>query len=92
MQLTVDEIIDILDLKYISRKGIGFSLNPSICEVFDLNNTLKYILPDNVKVIVTIDDVRLKSILKTNQNFFFTEKCFFLHIFRFYSITFLSAR
>ena len=74
MQLTYDEIIDVSDLKYIPTKRTGYSLNPSIYEVTDLNNTLKYILPDNVKVNVTIDDVRLKSNLKTNQTLFFTEK------------------
>ena len=61
-QLTFDEIIDILDLKCIPTKRTGFSLNPGVYGVVDLNNTLKYILPDNVKVNVTIDDVRLKSI------------------------------
>ena len=39
----------------------------------DLNNTLKFILPDNVKVSVTIDDIRLKSNLKTNQTLILTE-------------------
>ena len=58
MQLTYDEIMDILDLKYIPTKRIGYSLNPGIYEVVDLNNSLKYTLPDNVKIIVTIDDVR----------------------------------
>ena len=77
MQLTNDEILDILDSKYISTKRIGFSLNPGIFEIVDLNNTLKYILPDNVKVSVTIDDVRLKSNLKINQTLSFTEKSFF---------------
>ena len=77
MQLTYNEIIDILDLEYIPTKRIGYSLNPGIYEVVDLNNTLKYILPDNVKINVTIDDVRLKSNLKTNQTLIFTEKSFF---------------
>ena len=80
MQLTYDEIIDILDLKYIPTKRTGYSLNPGIYEVVDLNNTLKYILPDNVKVSITIDDIRLKSNLKTNQTLIFTEKCFFYMI------------
>ena len=40
MQLTYDELIDILDLKYIPTKRIGYSLNPGIFEVVDLNNTL----------------------------------------------------
>ena len=80
MQLTYDEIIDVLDLKYISTKRIGFSLDPGIYEIVDLNNTLKHILPDNVKVNITIDDIRLKSNLKTNQTLIFTEKSFFYTI------------
>ena len=80
LQLTYDEIIDILDLKYIPTKGTGYSLNPGIYEVVDLNNTFKHILPDNVKVSVTIDDVRLTSNLKTNQTLIFTEKSFFYTI------------
>ena len=60
MQLTYDEIIDVLVLKYIPTKRTGYRLNPGIYEAVDLNNTLKYILPDNVKVSVTIDYVRLK--------------------------------
>ena len=53
MQLTYDEIIDIVDLKYISTKRTGYSLKPGIYEVVDLNNTVKSFLPDNVKVTVT---------------------------------------
>ena len=53
MKLTYDEIMDILDLKYISTKRIGFSLDPGIYEIVDLNNTLNHILPDNVKINIT---------------------------------------
>ena len=80
MQLTYAEIIDVLNLIYISTKRIGYSLNPGIYEVVDLNNTLKHILPNNVKVSVTIDDIRLKSSLKINQTLIFTEKSFFYTI------------
>ena len=80
MRLSYDEIMDILDLKYIPTKRTGYSLNPGVYEVIDLNNTLKYILPDNVKVSVTIDDIKLKSNLKTNQTLIFTEKSFFYTI------------
>ena len=83
MRLTYDEIMDILDLKYIPTKRTGYSLNPGSYEVVDLNNTLNYILPDNVKVSVTIDDVRLKSNIKTNQTLIFTIKSFFHTIFGF---------
>ena len=77
MQLTYDEIIDVLDLNYFSTKRIGFSLDRGIYEVVDLNNTLKYILPDNVELKIKIDDIRLKSKLKINPTLLFTEKSFF---------------
>ena len=48
--------------------------------MIDLNNTLKHILPNNVKVNITIDDIRLKSNLKANQILIFTEKSFFYTI------------
>ena len=41
MQLTYDEIIEVLDLKYIPTKRIGFSLNPGTYEIGDINTTLK---------------------------------------------------
>ena len=80
MRLSYDEIMDRLDLKYVPTKRTGYSLNPGIYEVNDLNSTLKYVLPDNVKVSVTIDDIELKSNLKTNQTIIFTEKSFFYTI------------
>ena len=78
MRLSYNEIMDILDLKYIPTKRTGYSLSPGIYEVVDLNNTLKHILPDNVKISITIDDIRLKSNLKINQTLIFTERsCFY---------------
>ena len=80
MRLSYDEIMDRLDLNYIPTKRTGYSLNPGIFEVVDLNITLKQILPNNVKVNITIDDIRLKSNLKINQTLIFTEKSFFYTI------------
>ena len=80
MRLSYNEIMNILDLKYIPTKRTGYSLNPDIYEVVDLNNTLKHILPNNVKVNITIDDIRLKSNLKINQTLIFTERSFFYTI------------
>ena len=80
MRLSYDELMDILDLKYIPTKRTGYSLNPGIYEKIDLNNTLKHILPHNVKVNITIDDIRLKSNLKINQTLIFTERSFFYSI------------
>ena len=39
MRLSCDEIMDILDLNYIPTKRAGYSLNPGIYEVVDLNNS-----------------------------------------------------
>ena len=83
MQLTYDEIMDILDLKYILTKRTGYSLNRGVYKVVDLNNTSKHILPESVIVSVTIDDVRLKSILKNYQTLIFTNKSFFYTILMF---------
>ena len=80
MRLSFDEIMNILDLKYTPTKRTGYSLDRGIYEVIDLNNTLKYILPNNVKVNITIDDIRLKSNLKINQTVIFTERSFFYTI------------
>ena len=80
MRLSYDEIMDILDLNYIPAKRTGYSLNPGIYEVVDLSNSLNHILPNNVKVNITIDHIRLKSNLKINQTLIFTEKSFFYTI------------
>ena len=80
MHLTFDEIINILDFKYTPTKRIGYSINPNIYNVVDLNNTLKKILPDNVKICVTIDERKYKTNLKTNQTLIVTNKSFFYTI------------
>ena len=79
-RLTYDEIIDILDLKYIPTKRIGYSIEPNIYNVVDLNKILKNILPDNVKIDITIDERKYKSDLKINQTLIFTNKSFFYTI------------
>ena len=80
LQLSYDEIIDIFDLKCIPTKRIGYSLKPNIYQIGDINNTLKNILPDNVKISVTIDEKIYKTNLKTNQTLIFTNKSFFYTI------------
>ena len=76
MQLTNDDMMDILDLNFIPTRKRCFSLNPGICEVTDLNKTLKYISPDNVKVSITIEDIRRKSNLSNDQTLKFTRISF----------------
>ena len=80
MQLTYDEIINILDLKYISTKRIGYSVEPNIYNIVDSNKTLKNILPNNVKINITIDERKYKTDLKINQILLFTNRSFFYTI------------
>ena len=80
MRLSYDEIMDILDLKYIPTKRMGYSIEPNIYNVVDLNETLKNILSTNVKIDVTIDERKYKTDLKINQTLIFTNKSFFYTI------------
>ena len=79
-KLTYDEIMDILDLKYIPTKRTGYSMEPNIYNVVDLNKTFKNILPDNVKINISIDERKYKTDLEINQTLIFTNKSFFYTI------------
>ena len=79
-KLTYDEIMDMLDLKYIPTKRTGYSIEPNIYNVVDLNKTLINILPNNVKINITIDERKYKTDLKINQTLIFTNKSFFYTI------------
>ena len=83
IQLIYKEITVVLDFKLIPSKRIGYSLKPGIYEITNINKTLKYILLDNVKVKITSDDIRLKTILNNNQTLLFTKKSFFCTILAF---------
>ena len=58
-QLTYNAIIDVLDLKFISTTTTGYTLPPGMCEIIDNKFMLKSLLPKEVKVNITVDDVRL---------------------------------
>ena len=69
-----------LDLKYIPSKRINFSLQAGIHYISDLNKTLRYFSPNNVKVGITIEDIRLKCNIKINVILIFPGKSFFYTI------------
>ena len=75
-QLTHHEIVDILDVKHIAGSTKGYTLEPGIYKIIDINFMLKFLLHKEVKVNITIDDVRLKSNLTTNKTNRFTKKLF----------------
>ena len=80
MELTYSEIESILDMNFINKSTTGYTLPPGIYEISDINSILKSSLPDEVKVNVTIDDIRLKSNLTTNKTIRFTKRSFFYTI------------
>ena len=58
-EVTYDELKDVSDKKYTSATSIGCCLLPGTYENSDPNLMLKSILPDDVKVYITIADIRL---------------------------------
>ena len=76
MELTYDEIVDILDIKYIPGSTIGYTLPPGLYEISDINLMLKSLVPNGVKVKITNDAIRLRSNLTTNKTIRFTKKSF----------------
>ena len=77
LQLTYDEIVDILDVKYISGSARGYTIPPGLYNVSDINSVIKSIHPDKVKVNFTIDEIKLKSNLATKKAIKFAKKSFF---------------
>ena len=77
LRLTYDKIIDILIVKHIAGSTIGYTLPPGVYESSDFNLILKSSLSGKVKVILTFDDLRLKSNFTTNKTIRFTSKSFF---------------
>ena len=74
MGLTYGEIEFILDMKYFDASSTGYTLLPGLYEISDLNLMLKSLLPNEVKVNITIDDNKIRSNLTTNKTIKFTRK------------------
>ena len=76
MELTYDEILDILDEKCIAGSTIGYTMPAKVYEISDFILMLKSVLRNKVKVNITIDDIRLRSNLPSNKTIKFTKKSF----------------
>ena len=79
MELTYSEIENILDMRYFPTSSTGYILPPGIHEISDINLMLKSLLPDEVKVEITNDHIRLRSNLSTNKTIKSTKKSFFFY-------------
>ena len=75
-ELTYDEIVDILDVKYVAASTVEYTLQAGIYEITDGNFMLMSLLLDDVKAKFAIDDVRLSLNLTTNETLEFCKKSF----------------
>ena len=92
-QLTFNEIVEVLDVKYIAGSTKGYTFPPSIYEVSDIKLMLESSVPKEVKVSITSDDIRLKSNLTTKKKTIrFTNRSFFLQNPRFNCMPFRTIR
>ena len=73
MKVAYDEIMDILDVKYIARSTNGYTLTAGISEITLM---LTFLLPHKVKLKIIFDDIRLKSNFTTNKTIRFTKNFF----------------
>ena len=76
MELPYLESVDILDAKYVNRSSDGYTLPAGINEIGDLKLMLNSLHPNEIKITITIDDIRLRSNLTTNKTVKFSKKSF----------------
>ena len=77
LRLTYDEVVEILDAKYIPGSTIGYTSPTGINEISDKISMLENLLPNEVNVNITNDDIRLRSNLTTNKTNRLTNQSFF---------------
>ena len=80
LQLTYDEVVDVLNNIYVAGSTKGYTLAPDVYEVNDINFMLQCLLPKEVKVNFTIGDVKLKTNLTIKKTIRFTKNSFFYKI------------
>ena len=67
MKFTFSKTADILDTKYNGAKTTGYKLQHGNNVISNLSLMLKSLFPNEVNVIITIDDYGLASNLTTNK-------------------------
>ena len=76
MELPYDEIVNFLDVKFITGSTVAYKISTALYEISNLYLMLKALLPKVVKVNITIDDIRLKSNLTNSKTIKFIKKSF----------------
>ena len=67
LDLTYDEFMDVLDIKYTSSTPIGYLPPPGRYEISDLSLMINSSLPNKIEANNTIDDIRLRSNLSNKK-------------------------
>ena len=67
MELTYEEMADVLNVKYIAVSTVGYTTPQGEYKNRDNNLKKKSSLPNEVKVKTTIDEIRKRSNLTTNE-------------------------
>ena len=67
LELTYEEIVDMLDIKYINGTIIGYVLPSGIYQITDTESMINSLPADDVKVNITVDDIRIRTNLTTNK-------------------------
>ena len=60
MELTSNELLDTLDMKYIAASTKGYTLPSSVYEISDINLMVNSLISNGLKVYIAYDDIRLK--------------------------------
>ena len=76
-ELTHSEFTEMLDTKYIATPSTGRTFPPGFYGTFDLTFMLKSLHPDDVKINITNDDIKLRSNSSTYETTKNIEKPFF---------------
>ena len=76
MELTYNEIVNMLGVKYIAVLTTGYTLAPGTYKINDITLMLKSLFTDKVKVSFTNEDILLRSISTTNKAIGLLKKLF----------------
>ena len=91
LELTHDETEDILEKNYFAASSTRYTLPPGSYEISDIILMLKFSLPGEVKVKISIYVIRLRSKLTITKTKKFTGMSFLLHNHMLHSFTLMSS-
>ena len=78
MESTYGGVIDILDVRNKNGTTIRYVLPPGIYETTDTISTINSLLPNEVELKITFDDIRLRTNLTVNKTKNFTKKSIYI--------------